>query len=324
MFEKKKKETSAQSTKPAQSTQPTQPTNTEEAMPEKKTEEAPAESTAMVPAEHNSNPLFALVKPETISEKYRELVVAQIEAMNPDKRGFEENATYGWTAPVIKIRHGLTRSAPDNCKIGGLFTSDGDLVAEPFRFTPIYVYKSHLEFAPGGDANITCSSDDTVISRFGTQCAQCDRRPFKDGKPSSCNVVINALVMGSDLKLYMIWFSKTSFKAGSQLIRFSQATKLPWNRWYSLTVGKDVNKSKQEFYVFKTSSTGEAVPDDLQVVCDRFNVIIEKFRKDTKERNAKRITSAHDTVDKLDGASDEGDDGVVDGNVAEPNFDGKI
>lgn len=261
------------------------------------------------------NPLENLLPIDIVSEEHRPAVAALLAEMNPVKRGFTDEASRDWAPTEIRVRQALSRNVPDNIKNGELYTTVGDKVPAPFRFTPLFISKSNIKFEVGGGSKIECMSLDTITSRFGTKCADCPDLPFRNGVPTQCNSVLNAIVLAEDLKLYVIRFSKTSYKAGAQLSKMAQKTGAPWAKWYDLDTSEETNQNKTKYHVLRTNPSGQDVPADIQVIGDRLNLVVEELHQRVLARAAEQVVSAQLETEKL-----ESETPVEDSDVVEPDF----
>lgn len=281
------------------------------AQPTENTTEADAVTTALA----RKNPLERILPLDIVSEKHRPAVARLLEEMNPTKRGFSDEALRDWTPTEIRVRQALSRNVPDNIRNGQLYNTVGDLIPAPFRFTLLFISKSNIKFEAGGGSKIECMSLDTITSRYGTKCADCADLPFRAGQPTQCSSVLNAIVLSEDIQLYIIRFSKTSYKSGAQLSKMAQKTDAPWSKWYSLETSEETNSNKAKYFVLKTNPSGENVASDVQVICDRLNLVVEELHAKALIRAADQVVNA-----QLETADLESTAPVGDGDIVEPDF----
>ena len=252
-----------------------------------------------------------------LPEKVAKSVLRLMSVMNPDKRGFEEMGGAHWSPPIVKIRQGLTSEAPENCKLGEMFTEKGD-VFDRLEFLPLYMYKTRAKFEED-NPNPVCRSDNAVTNTYGQPCAECPDAPFKDGAKTKCAESINVLAFDKDFsEIYHIQFQRTSYRAGFKLFRQAGATESMWDRWFALkTEERTRQQSKTKYSVFTVTTTGEKLEDIFAPLAEKFYQRIHASRQEILARVTERAETGKRLVDEIDGKQF---DGEAAADAPEPDF----
>jgi len=170
------------------------------------------------------------------------------------------------TIPTLKIRQRMTTdpSCPEEARDGDLYTTTGDLPEAPVKFVPIAIWGEHTKWSPDG-GNIECRSPDGKTGSMYGPCRDCPDLPWRDNKRQDCDKNLNAVILTEGMTLYKVRFSSTSYKAGSNLVKFTKAMPSMWGKFFSLASDKRVN-AKGEFHIFETKIFTEAPNASFQAV----------------------------------------------------------
>jgi hypothetical protein len=227
--------------------------------------------------ESNENALNAMTLVQAapammaLSEEAREPFLQLFEQMTSVPEGMEnDNAT--WRPERIKILTGTTTDpgVPGDAKKGDIWvngetlwsTTDGP--GQPWLFVPVYHWQSRVRFAPD-DQVPSCSSMDSKWNMMGTkQCDTCEDFPFRNGVPTPCNNVHNFIVVPIDLSgVYEISFSKTSFQAGTNILKIMRTKKTLWEVPLGLTT-TERQKGSNKWHVYNTATFAKTpMPEGL-------------------------------------------------------------
>lgn len=273
--------------------QPTQPT-TQQAVPAvtPPTSPTPEPATDTAPAPVDGGPMRnegvvrALAEIERISPECLDLAKHLAAMMDPNKLGFEEMGGARWTPENVRVHQGLTRNAPGNSKPGGLFTTGGDVLPQPFRFVPVYMNHTRAKFGENKELP-ECRSDDGKVSISGDICEKCPDGSWQDGAMPACAKGISVLVFSEDFKhLYLLNFSKTSYKAGAALYKQASQCIYPWERIYELNTEMSGEGSKK-YYVFTEKPSGVKTPEKYYPLARLVYEQYKEARRVLIENNAK-------------------------------------
>lgn len=239
-----------------------------------------------------------------IAANFRHLILL----MNPYKPGQEEIGA-SWTPPFVKVNQPTSGDAPDNAKLGSLYTDTGDVLEHPFLFTPLYLYVSHSKFEEGSQSP-TCRSEDGITSIYGDSCDNCPDKPFRGGKPTQCHRSLNAFVYDAEFKsVFRIQFSKTSYRAGAKLRKQAGSTMVPWERTYSLDTEQATRKDGSgKYFVMKVGTTGEKVDPKFGRLAQFIHGKILNARKAQLEALRERQSNAEVTDQLPDDFGDTGNE----------------
>lgn len=248
-----------------------------------------------------------------------ERVVNLMEGMNPNQAGLEEMEG-GWTPPIIKMRQPMSSDAPKTVEMGGLYTDDGEVLPNPFRFVPLYMHPAHVKFTEG-ESTPDCRSEDGIMSIFGKLCKDCEDEPWKHGEATDCNKFRYTYVFDTDFKrIYKLQLGKTSYRTGSKLLKWMRGSgKHVYSKIYSLTTKEVERKGGGVYYVFDIDATGDKIEDpNLLEIGHVLSTKIKKAREDylasLRERQQKAGEHASRIIERSDG------DVVTPASADEPDF----
>jgi hypothetical protein len=216
---------------------------------------------------------------------------------------------------------------PEEARTGDYFYAGG-LVERPLKFLVAYAYPSRVRFVPDEDRRPSCSAEnvdirnygakDQSVSIYGDKCAECpyDDQPFRHGKPTNCNNVMNVLMVPESLEdIFILPFSKSGWSAGRQLVDQATALVTPWSRFFTLDSKEEKRKNGTGKYavpVIKAiSPKEESVPDYLQAFTKFIYERFAEYRKEVRTMVVRRSDDIEDAVstDTLDiGDKDFSDD----------------
>jgi len=276
-----------------------------------KTEEVAGDVVDPTREEPEQTETHALVK--TLPSEVGKCFLALLQAMSPDKPGFEEMGGARWAVSIVKIVQGMTTDAPANAALGDLYTNTGDKLEKPWAFIPIYMHYSHTRFEPGNNQP-TCRSDNGITNAYGEPCKQCPDLPFRDGQRTNCNKTINVYAYDKGFtNIYHIQFTKTSYRAGSKLYSQASNSSVPWQRIYALdTAQKQRQNEPGKYGVFTVTPTGEQVDPVYFPMIRKIFEIIKEQRRVLLSRVEERASVGQKVVDNLPadfggGSSKDGD-----------------
>lgn len=212
--------------------------------------------------------------------------------MAPAIKGMEGST--GISLPVISLRQKATGedSVPERCKVGEMYTKQGEVFGNKIDFVPIRSHFKRTRFVQGQQAP-DCQSDDGVTgSKYGA-CENCVYKRFEEGakNPNACRsgTSVTGVIDGfANGKLYQIDFMKKSAPAGKKLKTLAIPPAL-----YAIKVQifteKETNKDGQDYYVLKVRPTGnktdageraaaDAICDFLQARAEGFKARRGNFR----------------------------------------------
>jgi hypothetical protein len=197
----------------------------------------------------------------TLSDEKADAFESAIAVLNPEKEGFETTEEDTASLPRLKIRQGMSTDAPDDVKLGELYTDMGDSIGGTIQLIPLYMYRTHRRFEDQDAGIMGCASEDTKTSIYGDACAECPDLPFRDGKITKCNKTVELIAIGSDFKsIYRVSFMKTSYRAGAQIYRQAKASSVAWEKIFTLSTAPRTRQgSSGNYYVFEAKPSGEKV-----------------------------------------------------------------
>lgn len=249
-----------------------------------------------------------------ISDEVKELYVSLANTIAGVNEGFEEVDTE-WRPAIIRVVQAMSSTAsgkPESAKIGDLYYKGG-LIKRPFHAAVVYGWPTRVRFT-NEDKVPSCSSEnvdskgkgalDKSISIYGDACAKCpfDDQPFRHGKPTPCNDVMNVLLVPEDLSnIFVMPFSKTAYSAGRQIVTLASAKRPPWSRFFSIDTTVEKRKGGGgQFAIPNISAIDEkelAVPDHLQKFCGMLSEHFKTFRQNNRARVLERASMVNDKVD---------------------------
>jgi hypothetical protein len=215
----------------------------------------------------------------------------------PVVKGREEMAQ-NWNIPTVRVVYGTTKdpSKPASAKPGDMYATNGRLLKQPFKFTPLYIYESNRMFQEGSNAPACWSPDAKLGTMFGW-CNKCPHQPLgknPSGEKTDCNNGVCMIVMSEDWKVYRLEFFKTSRKAGASVDRLVQSQDMLWERWFEMST-QQVSSGGYEYYVFKTAPQGEDVPTKQAVASDALYDMIKIERDAFLEKHYEQALANEDS-----------------------------
>jgi len=248
-----------------------------------------------------------------LDEAKAEALMCVVDQMNPNKEGFESSEDEAATLPRVKIRQGMSADAPDDVKMGGLYTDAGDNLGASLDLIPLYMYKTNRRFESQENGVEACSSEDTVRSIYGDLCAQCEDMPFRDGKVTKCNKSMELIALSADYQhMYRVSFMKTSYRAGAQIYRQARAGKHAWDKTFRISTEPRTRAGTQgSYYIMTAQVSGDRAPESDYPVLSMFQQMIATQRKayleslKTMRRSQEEVLEA---VAQIDGGGN-GDQG---------------
>lgn len=211
--------------------------------------------------------------------------------MNPKKEGVEDGIDMMIEPTVIKVYQPVSsKDIPPAAKLGDLYTDSGEVLPQPFSFTPFYMYQTRAKF-DNDDKSNSCFSEDREYGRHGRACATCP------DKGEACADVLNVIAFGRDFsRVYKIAFSKSSmWQGGVKLQKFVKTTEKIWERWYALTSmeGKRAGNQPGKFYKFDVnlSQKDGLVDKNAYPICQICSAVLKEQRTTEKAESAQaRVT----------------------------------
>lgn len=252
---------------------------------------------------------------QKVDDETKQRYLALMDRLAGVSAGFEEMQN-DWRPAMVKVTQAMTSAAsgkPESARLGDLFYKGG-LLKRPWHVAVVYAWPSRVRFAPEDEGAPSCSSEnvdlrgrgpnDKSVSIYGDKCAQCpyDAQPFKYGKPTTCNNVMNVLMVPENLEdIFVMPFAKTAWAPGKQLVDLATARRPPWSRFFSIDT--DLVKRKGgggQYAVPKCTPIDpeeHAVPEHLQQFCEMMSGYFKDYRK---ERKNMVLRKAADMNAKLD------------------------
>lgn len=232
--------------------------------------------------------------PPEIAERVQGL----LDLANTKKMGFDESQDDRWQPPMVKMRQAMTSDYPSSVDQGGLFTTAGDALEQPWEFIPLYMVRSNVRFDVLDDSGEKvpgfCRSEDRKHGFNGMPCADCPDLPWRDNKKTLCSKGIDVYCFDKDFTdLYRISFINTSSTNGEKFYRknnkASTTTKPLWSRVQALTTfSKERKKGGGSYYIFEAQPTGEIVDQKFYPLCQALFLKIEQERAKLLAENAER------------------------------------
>lgn len=283
-------------------------------------------TTALVLAEK----IPALAQFELSAEMQQKIEDLLIEMTTPP-RGMDPEE-WQWRPDVVKIKAPTTsdEACPGDAEIGDLWAA-GEILwsrredgpKNPFKFIPIFYWKSHSKFVYG-KRQPDCSSPDGKTALDGTPCNQCPHQPWKGSqklRPGSdktaCDETFSFIVMNEEMtRFFQLNFRGTSAKAGKNIIKNTRRDW--WDKMYSLTTTEQSSDTNTwQKYDCKPLS-GATISPEMKAFAEFVYANIEgtKAAQSAELANKRKEIEAMldadvDDVDAIDAleAELEGDDG---------------
>lgn len=239
----------------------------------------------------------------------------QMMTSSPD--GIEQDVS--WRPDNLKIKHNVGNDplAPHDIENGDLYvpgqvvwSAINDGRGKPFKFVICYAYTSRARF-PKGETRPDCTSADSVWNDFGTmKCQDCPSLPFRNGKRTDCNNSLNVVLLPLDLSgVYIVRFSKTSYRAGSNMLKILKGKQQSWDQVFGLT-SRENTTSSYTYFTFQTAAISNDVPPEVKL----FAEFISKEYAQSREAYLASLKEARENaaagLDALEGLGEiaDGDD----------------
>lgn len=239
-----------------------------------------------------------LAQLEDVEPEAMERLNNLIKIMSSSTVGIEGAAE--WRPEKLKLNHPITKDdmCPDNVAPGDLYvpgrrvwSREEDGRSNPFKFVLCYAYRTRARF-PEGEGQPDCTSADLEWNDHGTlKCEDCPDLPFgpkSGGKPTNCNTSWNMVILPLDLSgVYTVRFSKTSYKAGSNVVKLLKTALRPWDKAFGLT-SKLQSGSNYDYNVFQTMPLGDEEPAPevklfAEHVCESYEKVREEYLESLRE-----------------------------------------
>lgn len=207
------------------------------------------------------------------NEKYKELA----NLTNNQVKGVEDATKPAVTNVLIRQKMSGNDIMPEECKVGELYDTDGEVVGDKLEFIPIFSHIIRKKWSETEEGNsVDCMSlDGKVGSKYGA-CDSCPYGRFEPGKKMQCSKGRTFFGVTPELnKLYKIDFIKTSAKAGNQIMRLVRPPAL-WAKSFFISVNKEKSSSGFDYYMFNAKPSGHKIEGDLYEICD---ALYEHFRE---------------------------------------------
>jgi hypothetical protein len=238
----------------------------------------------------------------SLSEKEAQLISKLIKSANPQKKGREEMDNQ-WVIPTIRVIQSVTKEKPEGAEPGNLCTTTGSILTPPFKFTPLYIYRSNRMFAEGSAGNApVCVAPDAKVGRPLKECARCPHYPLglnATGTVTQCDNGLCFIVLSQDMKLYRIDFFKTSRKAGTKLDQLASDSDSIWDKWFSLKSQIQMSQGGREWFIFKVVATNDETPQHVRDAADIIYDLIHVQRKLYLEQHYRALTQDGDALDAV-------------------------
>lgn len=229
----------------------------------------------------------ALAKLEDLEPEAVERVNMLFRLMSSQPEGFEEEVR--WTPEKLKLLHPVSNDplAPGDAKVGDIYaageilwSAEKDGRTKPFKFVLCYAWQSRSRFMPG-DNRPDCSSADGKWNDHGTlMCKDCPDLPFRNGKPTNCNNVLNMVVLPVDLRgVYIVRFSKSSYKAGSNIKKLLKSSLKVWDKTFGLTT-KEMSNASNTWNVFQSMPLSEEPAPEVKLFAEYVSGEYAKMREE--------------------------------------------
>lgn len=253
-----------------------------------------------------------LAEIEDLDENAVERINHLFQIMSANPAGFEGDVK--WRPEKLKIRHPITQdpTMPPDAEVGDLFgngkvlwSRQDDGRSNPFKFVLCYAWQSRARF-PTGANQPDCTSADSVWNDHGTmKCENCPDLPFRNGQPTDCHNTLNMVILPVDLSgIYVVRFSKSSYKAGSNIRKMLRGCLHTWDRMFGLTT-KEMSNASNTWNVFQSVAINEEVPAEVKA----FAKHVSEAYKQIREEYLKSLEEARNNADEgLDAMANMGDD----------------
>lgn len=163
------------------------------------------------------------------------------------------------TIPRISMRQQMTKaeSAPEACKPGEFYTTDGMCLGTQVKFIPLLHHAKRAKFVQGQDRP-DCQSDDGISGNKYGRCDGCPYQRVAEGQKPQCSSGHSYLVATEDFSaLYQLDFMKTSAKYGRKI----QQTLSPRGLFAAKYVVKSDKETKPQgtYFITPVMPAGEKV-----------------------------------------------------------------
>lgn len=197
------------------------------------------------------------------------------------------------TIPRISIRQQMTKadSAPEACKPGEFYTTNGECLGSQVKFIPLLHHVKRAKFVQGQDRP-DCQSDDGIN---GSKYGRCDGCPFQrvaEGQKPQCSSGHSYIVTNESFgALYQLDFMKTSAKYGRKI----QQTLSPRGLFASKYFVKSDKETKPQgtYFITPVMPAGEKVEgDEFEIARELSRFLTARYRYFAARRLAAAGASA--------------------------------
>jgi hypothetical protein len=230
---------------------------------------------------------------ENVKETPNEKLTALAERTNNEKLAQLAELTLGEVKgveevqrpPVVNILLRQKMSGndvmPPNCNVGEMYDTDSEPLGTSIEFIPVFTHAIRQKWSEGGeDGNsIDCMSlDGKTGNKYGS-CETCPHGQYEKGKKLLCSRGRTFFGVTPEMtKLYKINFTKTSSKAGNQIMRMVRPPAL-WSKSFVIGVDKEKSATGYEYYKFSAKPSGNKVEGEVFEACD---ALYEHFKEQYK------------------------------------------
>lgn len=185
-----------------------------------------------------------------LDESWQSKVMSLLRRMRPTKQGIHTKGG-GFKITEIKLYQGVGNDPARPAKLppGGLYTSDTQVIETPFIGAVVGVHETRTMWPPleGARSGPLCYSLDMEQGSKHGKCKSC-HYANKLPRDGGCGTEVVAYIVDQNMTgVYSIKFSKTSYRAGKQLIQLVSAGDEIWSRWVSFSEQEYKDGSKRWF-----------------------------------------------------------------------------
>lgn len=207
-----------------------------------------------------------------------------LDRMNPDMLGMHGMAKKGLRLFDVRIYHGTGKTAPKGTPPGGIFTTDGRIVAtndadmaaalkvpERFRAYVIANFKGRTLWPANEDdddgANkvrmpICTSYDQEKGDRYGL-CAACPHRPFiSEHEKGDCRNEMTFFLVPEDFSGILRWqFSKSGMETARAILKeMGKGWRAQWEKPFLFTTREEAGPKDSRYFVAVPSPVNQPTP----------------------------------------------------------------
>jgi len=200
-----------------------------------------------------------------LTPEWQEKVAGLVRKMRPNKQGVHMKGS-GFKIPEIKLYHGVgnDESRPPKLAPGDFYTSDSRGLDSEFVATVIGLHETRTMWPPLGaekSGPLCYSLDMAQGSKYG-KCEECPNAK-KLPRDGGCGTEVVAYLVDKNMTgVYSIKFSKTSYRAGRNLINLVQSGDEIWSRWISFS-SQEFKESSKRWFGIKPTGVESKNPADV-------------------------------------------------------------